>query len=105
MIPDVQRYECRHDLPEDECTACGPFVPQQGRYQRLPSTPAEPAAVMPGGLPCLVRDGEEWRVGTLVWEKGARADGRWWARVRYRVDGRLITADRHQDDLKPRSGS
>jgi hypothetical protein len=54
------------------------------------------------GKPCLVRDGEGWREATLVWEARPRADGLWWAAVRYRRDGRGVTETRNQHDLRPR---
>jgi hypothetical protein len=52
------------------------------------------------GKPCLVRDGDRWLPGALVWERARRGDGQWWAEVRYRRDGVEVTAVRGEEDLR-----
>ncbi|MEU7525217.1 hypothetical protein AB0A74_05740 [Saccharothrix sp. NPDC042600] len=56
----------------------------------------------PAGKPCLVRVGDAWVPGTLVWEPRARPDGLWWASVTHRAHGREVTETRSQHDLRKR---
>ncbi|WP_431919891.1 hypothetical protein [Amycolatopsis tucumanensis] len=56
----------------------------------------------PPGKPCLVRDSGQWVPGMLTWEKHPRADGSWWASVRFARSGEVVTEERSQRDLRPR---
>lgn len=60
------------------------------------------AAAEAGGKPCLVREGDLWVPGTVVWEQAPRRDGLWWGDVRYGHNGREMSGVRSQRDLRPR---